>query len=153
LIKNVKEIHLQNINNMLGIFLALLSAAFAALVAIFGKIGLKGVDSTVATSLRAWVMAVAVFLLTLTVGKGNQLLTVKSADWLWILLSGLAGAASWVFYFAALKIAPANRVATIDRLSLVFVIILAAIFLGEKLTWKIVLGGLLMVGGAWLVVL
>lgn len=137
---------------MTGLFFAFLSAVFAALVAIFGKIGLKTVDSTVATSLRAWVMAIGIFLLTLSVGKGGQLLAVKSADWLWIILSGIAGAASWVFYFAALKMAPASRVATIDRLSLVLVIVLAGLFLGEKLTLKMLGGAVLMVIGALLIV-
>lgn len=137
----------------MGLFFAGLSALFAALVAIFGKIGLKGVDSTVATSLRAWVMAIGIFLLTLTVGKGGQLLEVKSADWLWIVLSGAAGAASWIFYFAALKLADASKVAVLDRMSLVLVIILAALFLGEKFTIKMGLGAVLMVAGALMIVL
>lgn len=137
----------------MGLIFALLSAFFAALVAIFGKIGLKTVDSTVATSLRAWVMAVGIFLLTLSVGKGGQLLEVKSADWLWIILSGAAGAASWIFYFAALKLADASKVAVLDRMSLVLVIILAAVFLGEKFSLKMALGAALMVGGALLIVL
>ncbi len=137
----------------MGLIFALLSAFFAALVAIFGKIGLKTVDSTVATSLRAWVMAVGIFVLTLSVGKGGQLLEVKSADWLWIILSGAAGAASWIFYFAALKLADASKVAVLDRMSLVLVIILAAVFLGEKFSLKMALGAALMVGGALLIVL
>lgn len=137
----------------MGLIFALLSAVFAALVAIFGKIGLKSVDSTVATSLRAWVMAVGIFVLTLSVGKGGQLLEVKSADWLWIILSGAAGAASWIFYFAALKLADASKVAVLDRMSLVLVIILAAVFLGEKFSLKMALGAALMVGGALMIVL
>ena len=137
---------------MTWIFFALLSALFAALVAIFGKIGIQNVDSTLATMVRAGVMFVAMFLATVSLGK-LHMETINSKALLFIIASGLAGALSWFFYFLALKMGPAAKVATIDRLSLVFVLVLAALFLGEALTWKTVGGIALMVAGALFVIL
>lgn len=132
---------------------ALLSSVSAAGVAILGKIGLQNVDSTLATTLRAIVMAALLVILSLSLGKlnGVSMSSLASRDWLFIALAGVAGAASWFFYFLALKIGQVNSVVVIDRLSVVFVVILSAIFLGEALTWKTALGVVLMVGGALLV--
>jgi transporter family protein len=132
---------------------ALLSSISAAGVAILGKIGLQNVDSTLATTLRAIVMAVLLIILSLSLGKlnGVSVSALASRDWMFITLAGVAGAASWFFYFLALKIGQVNSVVVIDRLSVVFVVILSAIFLSEALTWKTALGVLLMVGGALLV--
>jgi transporter family protein len=132
---------------------ALLSSVSAAGVAILGKIGLQNVDSTLATTLRAIVMAVLLVVTSLSLGKlnGVSVSALESRDWLFIVLAGVAGAASWFFYFLALKMGQVNSVVVIDRLSVVFVVILSAIFLGEALTWKTALGVVLMVGGALLV--
>ncbi|MEK7127436.1 MAG: EamA family transporter [Patescibacteria group bacterium] len=130
---------------------AVLSSITAALVAIFGKIGLSNVDSTLATSLRAIIMAVAVFGLALFTGKFSGLSQITGNNMLWIFLSGLAGAASWVFYFAALKMGDATKVAAIDRTSIIFVVILAILFLGEKLTWLKLFGAILIGIGAFLI--
>ena len=132
---------------------ALLSAVSAAGVAILGKIGLQNVDSTLATTLRAIVMAVLLIIVSLSLGKlnGVSVSTLASRDWMFIALAGAAGAASWFFYFLALKIGQVNSVVVIDRLSVVFVVILSAIFLGQALTWKVALGVVLMAGGALLV--
>jgi len=113
--------------------LALLSSVSAALVAIFGKIGLKNVDPTMATSLRAIIMAVAVFLLAALTGKFSGVFGLAQSDWVWIILSGLAGAASWIFYFIALKMGDASKVAAIDRTSIIFVVIFAIFFLARNL--------------------
>jgi len=131
------------------------SAVFAALVAIFGKLGLKGVDSTLATSVRAVIMAVFLFVVSLSIGKWNgfSIHSFSSRDWLLIVLSGVAGALSWLLYFAALKLGPASAVAAIDRLSIVFVVVLAAIFLSEAFSWKIGLGAAIMALGAVLITL
>jgi len=126
---------------------ALLSAVFAALVAVFGKIGLGKVDTTLATTIRAVVMAGLLVLASLILKKWN-LSAISNKAYLYIFLAGLAGAASWLFYFLALKIGPATSVAAVDRLSVVFVILFAALFLGESLTIKSALGGLLIVTGA-----
>src|SRR5260221_10139823 len=114
------------------------SAIFAALVAIFAKLGLKNIDSTLATTIRATIMAVFLIGLSLVLKKfeGFSLSTLESRDWVLILLSGIAGAVSWLFYFAALKIGLASHVASIDRLSLIFVVILSILFLGEILNFK-----------------
>jgi len=129
---------------------AFLSAITAALVAIFGKLGLKGIDSTLATTIRSLIMAGFLIITSLLLKKfeGFSLHSFGSRDWILITLSGVAGALSWLFYFLALKYADAPKVVAIDRMSIVFVVLLAAIFLGNALGWKSVLGALLMVAGA-----
>ena len=132
---------------MSWIILALLSAVFAALVAIFGKIGIKEIDVVVATTARAVIMALVLLLTTLVMGKIKFMGEIQNKALLFIFLSGLAGALSWFFYFLALKRGPATGVAAIDRTSVVFVFILAFIFLAEKITWKSAIGaGLLTLG-------
>lgn len=138
---------------MSWILYALLSAIFAALVGIFGKVGIKGIDSTLATSVRAVVMAIFLVLVSLFLGKAKLLHTIENRVLLFIVLSGVSGAISWLFYFFALKTGPVSGVAALDRLSVVFVLILAALFLGEHLTWKTGIGGLLITAGAVLMTL
>ncbi|MDP2704883.1 MAG: EamA family transporter [Patescibacteria group bacterium] len=133
---------------MSWVTLALLSAGFAALVAIFGKMGLQGIDTTLATTLRAVIMAVFLVGVSLALGKFEAVPDFGKKAGLMIVLSGLAGALSWLFYFSALKAGPASAVAAIDRLSVVFVFILALIFLGETFTWKSALGALFVALGA-----
>ena len=133
--------------------LAILSAFSAGLVAIFGKLGLAGVDSTLATAVRAVVMALFLLAVAAALGKFNQLGSLSSRAITFIVLSGLAGALSWLFYFLALKLGPVTGVASLDRLSVVFAVLLAALFLGEALTLKVVLGLLLLVAGAVLLVI
>jgi transporter family protein len=134
---------------------ALLSAVFAAGVAIFGKIGLKNVDSNVATAVRGVVMAVFLIGVILIQGKMNESFTlIKNYKIMYyIVLSGVAGALSWLFYFLALKAGKASQVAPIDRLSVVFVLILSSLILGETFGWKVIIGVILMVIGAILVAL
>lgn len=134
---------------------SLLSAITAALVAIFAKIGLSTVDTTLATTMRTFIMFAFFVLVSFFLKKFDQVTVASlySKEWLFIVLSGLAGAFSYVFYFLALKYGLASRVAVVDRLSVVFVIILAAIFLGETISWKIALGAVLMVAGALTIVL
>lgn len=135
------------------IFYAVASAVFAALVAIFGKIGLKGVDSTLATAVRAVVMALFLVIVAFSLGKFQTLGTLTGKPLLFIILSGVAGALSWLFYFFAIKHGPVSGVVAIDRTSVVFALVLAALFLGETLTLKTALGGALILGGALLVAL
>ncbi len=123
--------------------LAVLSAFFAALVAIFAKIGLQGVDSTVGTAARAIVMTLFIVIFVISIGKGPQLTQFTSKDMGFIILSGVAGALSWLFYFAALKLADASKVAPVDRASVLIVMVLAALFLGEKITLKTATAGVL----------
>lgn len=135
------------------ILFALLSAVFAALVAIFGKLGLKNIDSTLATTVRSIIMA-SFLVLTSLVFKKFQVGAIAQFtrnDWIFIILSGIAGALSWLFYFVALKQGSASPVAAIDRLSIVFVIVFAALFLGDTFSWKMGLGAVLMACGAILI--
>lgn len=132
---------------------ALLSAITAALVAIFGKVGLEGVDSITASGVRAGVMFITVVVLMLLTGRIKDVATLDRRSLFYILLGGIAGAASWVFYFLALRYGKASQVAPIDRLSVVFVIVLAALFLGEKVTLQVAVGTALITAGAILVAL
>jgi len=132
---------------------AFFAAIAAALVAIFGKIGLGSIDSILATAIRAIIMAAITVAFAFSLGKfrGFTLGTLSGWAWLWIALAGLAGAASWIFYFYALQTGPATPVVAIDRLSLVFVLFLAAIFLGEAWSIKSAIGAGFMVVGAILI--
>jgi len=129
---------------------ALLSAFFAGLVGIFGKIGLKDIDSTLATTVRACIMAGFLVFITFTLGKWEGLSSIQGKPFVFIVLSGITGALSWLAYFAALKTGPASGVSALDRFSIVFVFILAILFLGEAFTWKAALGASLVVCGAFL---
>ncbi len=137
------------------IFYALLAAVFAAAVAIFGKLGLKSIDPTLATAVRSVIMAGFLVSAAFVLQKFNgfSLSSFTGKEWVLIICAGIAGALSWLFYFTALKVGPAGGVSALDRLSVVFVVVLAAIFLGEVLTWKTALGALLITGGALLFVL
>jgi len=140
---------------MTWLIFAFLSSITAALVAIFGKLGLKAVDPTLATTVRSVIMAGFLILVSFSLKKFRDfsIKSFSSRDWILIILSGVAGALSWLFYFFALKMGLATKVVVIDRLSLVFVIILAAIFLGESLGWKTAIGAILMVAGAIMITL
>lgn len=140
---------------MSWLIFAFLSSITAALVAIFGKLGLKNIDSTLATTIRSIIMAGFLVLVSLFLNKfeGFTLKTLSSKDWLLIVFAGISGALSWLFYFFALKTGLATKVVVIDRLSLVFVIFLAAMFLGETLSWRSASGALLMVAGAIIITL
>lgn len=134
---------------------ALLSALMAALVAIFGKIGLEAIDANTATMVRAGIMFLFLVLVILSTGKTSEISNIlfNQRALTYISLSGIAGALSWLFYFLALKIGKASQVASIDRLSIVFVVILATLFIGEKITQKVAIGVALMAVGAILVAL
>jgi bacterial/archaeal transporter family protein len=134
------------------IILGLLSAASAALVAVFGKIGMSKVDPTLATTLRSMVMAGFLVVLATALGLWGKMGKIDERAVFFIVASGLAGAASWLFYFWAIKAGPVVPVAVLDRMSVVFVLILSAVFLSEALTWKTVLAVALMAIAGILVV-
>ncbi|MCL4361476.1 EamA family transporter [Candidatus Dependentiae bacterium] len=129
---------------------ALLSAFTAALVAIFGKLGLKDIDATFATTIRAIIMAAFLISLTFLLKKISyaNFSSISLKDWMLILCSGISGALSWLFYFIALKQGDASHVASVDRLSIAFVVLLAAIILNEKLTLMSIFGTVLMILGS-----
>ncbi|MGV1906229.1 EamA family transporter [Agrobacterium cavarae] len=130
---------------------ALLSAAFAALTAIFAKIGIENVNSDFATFIRTIVILLAAGLMVYVTGNWQSPATITSRTWLFLILSGLATGASWICYFRALKIGDAARVAPIDKLSVVFVAVFAVLFLGERLSLPNWLGVVLIACGAVLV--
>lgn len=130
------------------ILLAILSAFFASLVAVFGKIGINNIDSTLATTIRVLIMAGFLTLISTVAGKFRLIGTINSKALLFIVLSGIAGAISWLFYFLALKRGPVSSVAALDRLSVAFVLIIAVLFLHEGFTWKSSLGAVLVTLGA-----
>jgi len=132
---------------------SILSALMAALVAIFGKLGLKNIDSTLATTIRSMVMAVFLIVASISLKKFNNFSfeSMLLKDWILIGLAGVAGALSWLFYFFALKSGDATKVVAVDRMSLAFVAIFAFMFLGEGLRWQQLIGVVMMIGGAILV--
>ncbi len=132
------------------LFYALLSAAAAALIPIFAKLGMAGVDSNLATTIRSIVMTLFLVGFCLWYRLGGQLRTVHSRAMTMIVLSGLAGALSWLFYFRAIKIGQVSKVAPIDKLSMPFAILLAALLLGDRPTPLNWLGILLISTGAYL---
>jgi transporter family protein len=133
---------------MSWIIYALLSALFAALVAIFGKIGISNLDTTLATTVRAFIMFLFLGGVSYYLGLFNKLNQIDAKSLLFITLSGIAGALSWLFYFYALKKGPVAGVAALDRLSVVFVLILSVLFLSQTLNFKTIVGAILITIGA-----
>ena len=111
---------------------ALLSAAFAALTAIFAKIGVEGINSDLATLIRTAIVLAALSLILFATGQFSNPGPISGKSWLFLLLSGLGTGASWLCYFRALKLGPATLVAPIDKLSVVLVALFGVVFLGER---------------------
>lgn len=135
------------------LFFAFLSALTAALVAIFAKIGLEAIDPTLATTVRSVIMALFLIVVSIALGKLDtlNLSAFNSKEWIMIILAGIAGALSWLFYFLAIKLGKVSAVVAIDRLSIIFVVVLAAMFLNEVLKATTIIGALLVVIGAILI--
>jgi transporter family protein len=127
---------------------ALGSAFFAALTAIFGKIGVSEINSNLATFLRTLVILLVTALLVSARHEWQRPDSLSPKGVVFLILSGLATGLSWLCYYRALQTGPASRVAPIDKLSVAFVVLFAVLFLGEKLTWKVGLGGVLVALGA-----
>ena len=115
-------------------FWAFLSAIFAALTAIFAKVGISGINSDFATLIRTIVIIAALCLFLSITGQWQRLGAIPAKSWVFLVLSGLATGASWLAYFRALQLGDASHVAPIDKLSVIFVAIFGVTFLGEKLT-------------------
>jgi len=134
-------------------YYALLSAFFAALTAILAKIGVRGINGNVATAIRT---AVVLFLAWGIVFFGGQMKDVRElnkTNLLFLAFSGIATGLSWIFYFKALETGNVSKVAPLDKLSVLFVIILSFIFLNEPLDFKTIVGGVLILGGALVLLL
>ncbi len=133
---------------MMWIVWALLSAVFAAGTAVLAKLGIVAIDSNLATAIRTSVILVFTWGIVAATYKPHELSKVTSRGWLFLILSGIATGISWLCYFRALQLGPASKVAPIDKLSVVFVLILAFAFLGESLSPLKLLGGGLIAAGA-----
>ena len=126
---------------------ALLSALFAALTAILAKLGLKGVNSNLATAVRCVVIVLLAWGIVLFSGQIKEVKTLTRQNLLFLVLSGLATGLSWIFYFKALSTGPVSKVAPIDKLSVALTIVLSILLLKEPFDWKLVTGGALIMAG------
>jgi transporter family protein len=138
---------------MTYVIYALLSAFFASLVAIFGKIGIKGVNSNLAVAIRTVIIVFFAWAIVLAEGTTHQLKGWSRHTWIFIILSAIATGLSWLFYYRALQLGDASRVAPIDKLSVALTVLLAFIFLGETPSYGNVLGGILVAAGVLVTVL
>jgi transporter family protein len=134
-------------------FYALLSAFFAALTAIFAKVGVKGVDTDLATAIRTVVILIVAWGIAFTRGGISTINSLSKQNIIFLCLSGIATGLSWVFYFKALQLGKVSQVAPVDKMSVAIAIILAFIFLGEPLTWKSIAGASLIIGGSLILIL
>jgi transporter family protein len=132
---------------------ALLSAFFAALTAIFAKVGIKNVDTDLATAIRTVVILFIAWTIALVKGGTATISTLSKQNWIFLALSGLATGLSWIFYFKALQLGKVSQVAPVDKLSVALAIILSVLFLGEVLTWKTAIGALLIIAGTLVLIL
>lgn len=130
---------------------ALFSAVFAALTAIFAKVGIKGVDTNLATAIRTVVILVLAWGIVLFRGNPN-IAGLTKTNWIFLILSGVATGLSWIFYFKALQLGKVEQVAPLDKLSVPLAILLATIFLGEKLTLKDSIGAFLIISGTFVLI-
>jgi len=132
---------------------ALLSAIFAAATALLAKVGVAHVDSNLATAIRTTVVLVFAWAIAIALGKHNEFRLLDRRTLMFLVLSGMATGLSWLFYFRALQLGPASRVAPLDKLSVPLVMVFAWLLLGERLTASTVAGGLLITAGAVVMVL
>lgn len=132
---------------------ALCSAFFAALTSILAKVGIEGVNSNLATAVRTAVVLVMAWLVVFATGTADGVWSIGRRSWLFLVLSGLATGASWLFYFKALQIGEASKVIPVDKFSVVLGILMAFIFLHEAVTAKMLIGGALIAIGTFVLIL
>jgi transporter family protein len=130
---------------------ALGSAFFAALTAIFGKVGVSQINANLATFYRTVVILIVIALILGLRHEWQRPQSVPSRSMIFLVLSGVATALSWLCYFRALQLGPASRVAPIDKLSVVLIVCFSALWLGERITWKVGVGALMVAAGAALI--
>ena len=129
------------------------SAFFAGMTSILVKCGLKKTNSTVATAIRTIIVLIMSFFMVLIVGSLKDIATVSAKNWVFLVLSGIATSASWLCYFRAIQLGDVNKVAPIDKLSVVFVILFGIVFLHETADAKVLLGGALILAGSLVMLL
>ena len=132
---------------------ALLSAFFASLTAIFAKVGVKDIDSDLATAIRTIVILILAWGITLFKGVIPGVQNFTRQNWIFLVLSGCATGLSWLFYFKALQLGKVSQVAPVDKLSVALTIVLSVIFLKESVTFKDAIGALLIIGGTFVLIL
>ena len=133
---------------MTWLFWALLSALFAGITAVLAKVGVEYVDSNLATAIRTTVIVVLTWAVAFAMAPSGPVVMPGRRTLLFLALSGAATGLSWLCYFRALQLGEVSRVAPVDKLSVVFAILLAGIFLRERLTWQHAIGGGLIVAGS-----
>ena len=134
-------------------FYALLSAIFAALTAILAKVGIKGISGNIATAVRTVIVLFMAWGIVLLSGELGDVKEVSKRNLIFLIASGLATGLSWIFYFKALETGPVSKVAPIDKLSIVFVILFSLVLLKEPFDVKLLIGGALIVAGTFVLIL
>lgn len=134
-------------------FFALLSAVFAALTSILAKIGIEGVPSNLATAIRTVVVILMAWAMVFLTNSQTELVNISRKSWLFLILSGLATGASWLCYYKALQMGNATEVSAVDKFSLVLTLVLAFFFLQDVLTFKTIIGCILITIGTLVMIL
>ena len=134
-------------------FFALLSAVFAALTSILAKIGIEGVPSNLATAIRTVVVILMAWAIVFLTNSQTEIVNISRKSWLFLILSGLATGASWLCYYKALQMGNATEVAAVDKFSLVLTLVLAFFFLQDILTFKTIIGCILITIGTLVMIL
>ena len=134
-------------------FFALLSAIFAALTSILAKIGIEGVPSNLATSIRTVVVILMAWAMVFLTNSQTEIVNISRKSWLFLILSGLATGASWLCYYKALQLGNATEVSAVDKFSLVITLVLAFFFLQDVLTFKTIIGCILITIGTLVMIL
>ena len=134
-------------------FFALLSAIFAALTSILAKIGIEGVPSNLATAIRTVVVILMAWAMVFSTNSQTEIVNISKKSWLFLILSGLATGASWLCYYKALQMGNATEVSAVDKFSLVITLVLAVFFLQDVLTFKTIIGCILITIGTLVMIL
>lgn len=151
--KTIENVKMRRSNVMSWFVFALLSAVFAAATSILAKVGIDGVNSNLATAIRTVVVVVLSWGIVFITNAQTGLTSISKKSWIFLILSGIATGLSWICYYRALQIGDASKVVPIDKLSIIFTLIFAVIFLHEEFTVKTLIATLLIAAGALILVL
>lgn len=135
------------------ILFALLSSIFAALTSILAKVGIDGINSNLATAIRTVVVVIMAWAMVFVTNAQGDIADISKKSWIFLILSGIATGLSWLCYYKALQMGEASKVVPIDKLSIVFTLILAFVFLHEKFTVKSLIGSALIVAGTFVMIM
>lgn len=127
--------------------LAVLSSLFAAMTSIFAKVGIENINSNLATAIRTVVVLIMSWGIVFITGSGNGIAEIGKRSWIFLIFSGIATGASWLCYYKALQMGDVSKVVPIDKLSLVFTVVMAFVFLHEQISFKIIIGTVFIVIG------